>query len=216
MVETVLSKLPATLLLDRSSVSVRLYGGWYNQHRMSRIAASLSAQVAQIFPAVVRIPKAGTIHRIRAQVALAISLSVDPRTILTHTFRVRHAPSNLSTKSTPLVGCIDESSCPLSAVHYLLDTDAYPQSNCAVSVADVLTRTEQKMVDTMLTVDLVHLCLQGAPSIVIVTSDDDFWPAIKLALYLGVTVYHVRSRGPSGFGRNHGKPLTRHYLQYTI
>lgn len=57
-------------------------------------------------------------------------------------------------------------------------------------------RAEQKMVDTMLTVDLIHASRTaphgGRQQVAVVTNDDDIWPAIYMAVSQGVLVHHIR------------------------
>ena len=50
----------------------------------------------------------------------------------------------------------------------------------------------QKLVDTMLTADLIQVSRPAATHIAVVTSDDDLWPGIYTALSQGATVHHVR------------------------
>lgn len=55
----------------------------------------------------------------------------------------------------------------------------------------------QKLVDTVLTADLIQVSPPASTQIAVVTSDDDLWPGIYTALSQGATVHHVRpSRSP--------------------
>lgn len=203
-------------LPNGAAVSVRLYGGWYHRQRMSHVAVQLSTQVQSGFPSVISVHQSGVIHRIRTQVVLALSLEIDPGTALTHTFRMRDPPSNVRAKALPFSSCISTNPCPLSAINHLLQHDACPEISCPVTVSDVLMRPEQKMVDTMLLVDLINLSLKAPVSMAIVAAEDDFWPGIQMALFLGATVYHVRPRGRTGSGVNYGTALTSNYSQYSL
>jgi hypothetical protein len=68
------------------------------------------------------------------------------------------------------------------------------ESGCTVT-PKVLFRTvgEQKLVDTMLVADAIHLSHQGERMLAIVTSDDDVWPGIISARVIGTHVIHVRT-----------------------
>ena len=195
IVETILSRLPASLLPAAVAVSVRLYGGWFKGRKPSPAARKLYREIALHFPAVIVLQRNGIAHPVRTTVSLARSLSIYPQKMLTHTFRVRNAPSNLYPRRFPFSGCTHSAACPLSGTHHLLRNQNCPQAHCTVGINDTMTRAEQKMVDSMLLVDLIHACLQGTSDIVIVTADDDFLPGISMALFLGTAVHHVRTDG---------------------
>lgn len=57
-----------------------------------------------------------------------------------------------------------------------------------------MTRVEQKLVDTMLVADLIHLAINGEMTIAVVSSDDDFWPGILSAMTLGAHVVHIGTK----------------------
>jgi uncharacterized LabA/DUF88 family protein len=56
-------------------------------------------------------------------------------------------------------------------------------------------KREQKLVDTMMVADMIHLASIGEPAIVIVSSDDDMWPGMISTLVAGVRVIHVQTSG---------------------
>ena len=60
----------------------------------------------------------------------------------------------------------------------------------------LLSRREQKLVDTMIVADLIHLASRGETPIGLVSSDDDMWPGILSALNIGASVIHVHTRVP--------------------
>lgn len=195
IVETILSRLPASLLPAAAAVSVRLYGGWFQGRKPSPAARRLYREIALNFPALIAPQNDVIVHPVRTTVSLARSLSISPKKILTHTFRVRNAPSNLNPRRFPFSGCTHAAACPLSGTYHLLRNQKCPQTHCAVGIDDTMTRPEQKMVDSMLIVDMIHAALQGTGDIVIVTADDDFIPGINMALFLGTVVHHVRTDG---------------------
>ena len=55
----------------------------------------------------------------------------------------------------------------------------------------VLQRAEQKLVDSMMVVDLLHLAEVTPEPLVVVSADDDLWPGIRFALLRGTRVIHV-------------------------
>lgn len=156
IIEAILSRLPASLLPAAVSVSVRLYGGWFQDRKPSPEARKLYREIALHFPAVIVLHRNGIPHPVRTTVALARSLSIAPHKMLTHTFRVRNAPSNLNARHFPFSGCIHVTACPLSGMHHLLRNQNCPDVQCTVGINDTMTRPEQKMVDSMLIVDMIH------------------------------------------------------------
>jgi hypothetical protein len=58
-------------------------------------------------------------------------------------------------------------------------------------LTDLLSRPEQKMVDTLLVTDLVYLSLTEKSAIAVISNDDDMWPGIRQALLNGSTIIHV-------------------------
>ena len=58
---------------------------------------------------------------------------------------------------------------------------------------DLLFRGQQKLVDTMLTADLIYLS-RKVPTLALVGSDQDLWPGLKTAVMSGSTVIHIHPR----------------------
>jgi hypothetical protein len=87
---------------------------------------------------------------------------------------------------------LHQSQCPLAAFDPFLRLKKCPSAGCGVTPIDVLVRAEQKLVDTMLVADLVHLSSGGAP-LIVVSSDDDLWPGIESALLRGARVVQVQT-----------------------
>lgn len=56
-------------------------------------------------------------------------------------------------------------------------------------------KREQKLVDTMLSADLLHLASEEYQTVVVVTSDDDMIPAVRQALLNDVQIVHIHT-GP--------------------
>jgi hypothetical protein len=63
----------------------------------------------------------------------------------------------------------------------------------------LISTTEQKLVDSMLTADLIHLAHSGEQFVAIVSSDDDMWPGIITAVHAGAHVLHVQTSGLQQF-----------------
>src|SRR5208282_577710 len=73
---------------------------------------------------------------------------------------------------------------PLTLTFFLVGK--CPDSSCARTAEQFLKRSEQKLVDTMIVSDLIHLASTGESAIAVVSSDDDLWPGMLMAMSKGV------------------------------
>ena len=199
-----------------TDVSIRLYGGWYHFRRLSRLAQLLTADIASFTPATVTLRASGRRRSLRVFVELARSMLIDPSHIVPNTFRVRGAPTNLRTKKLPYDGCVDSSSCVLQGTYQLLAMGRCPADECTAEVTDVIQRHEQKLVDTMLTVDLIHASSWMKSDVVVVTSDDDLWPGIRTAVSMGVSVHHIHTQGGRRTPGHYTTGVGGNYRQYSF
>lgn len=174
---------------------VRLYGGWYDGSQLTRLAQRLGADINREFPGTMKWQSGGKVTSCLTQAELAVSLQVEPRRHLFHTFRTRTFCAQLICQSEVFDDC-REDWCPMREVEAFLRERRCPGSNCTVRQEDVLRRGEQKLIDTMITSDLIFLTTQGQKDLVVVSSDDDIWPGIRTAVELGarVTVVHTGRR----------------------
>jgi len=188
VVQTVEPHLP-TLHCD---FRVRLYGGWFEAGFLTKSAQLTQAQIDAISPLVIL--RSDGSHLGLARLELARTLLIDPSTTITHTFRRKGAPSGLQCERRPWINCAESRSCPLAAVQEFLSQDICPNDRCAVGPEDILFKQEQKMVDTMLVADVIHLANENKEPIVVISSDDDLWPGVYSAVLLGQQVLHVRTK----------------------
>ena len=194
LVTTMLTKLPEDVTPDNAMVSIRLYGGWYERDRPTSLAQELRSKIAQHFPAIVRLGQANQ-RRVRTVVDLARSLLILPNNDLFNTFRHRRGAPRLRSVRPPYDNCAAPSKCALSAVDKLLKAPRCPAETCRVRLRDAFTQPQQKLVDTMLTADAIFVAHSRTPTkLVIVTNDDDLWPAICTAGNLGAEIYHLHPR----------------------
>jgi uncharacterized LabA/DUF88 family protein len=193
VVDRAIRALGLPLLSSVKRVHVRLYGGWYLGSALTRAAQTIVADALAKFPQIIRLVGASGVHSVLVSVDLAYSLAIDPGVHLWHTFRERGAPQGLRSKTPRAIGCA-EANCPLTVVHDFVMNDRCPLSACGVTPEDLLYRSEQKLVDTMLSVDLIHYSAQRSDMIGVVSSDDDIWPAINTALLQGKELIHLHTR----------------------
>ena len=195
---------------------VRLYGGWFQHAKQSRLAQSLASEIAMTFPRPVVVTDATGHIRVMARVELAYALECDPRSPLPHTFRTRNAPANLRAKSLPYVGCGSPTACSLSAIVSLFANNRCPKQGCSAGIDAILERAEQKLVDGMLTADLLHFSTRAQEPIAVVSSDDDLWPGLHGAVVYGADVHHVQTHAGRSTPTYYSRLIQGKYSQCSL
>jgi uncharacterized LabA/DUF88 family protein len=171
-------------------IHLRLYGGWYQEADLTKRAQYLSRQLASDFPVI----KREADRTICIEGALAASLLSEPQFVWLHTYRERgEAGATLYAKEPHAISCY-ASGCPAALFRHFVNTRSCPKGSCDKHLHDVLERREQKLVDSMMICDVLELSRQGADQIVVVTSDDDLWPAIRTAVNAGTKLHQVHTR----------------------
>jgi hypothetical protein len=188
---TTLGCLVPALLQGVQNFDVRLYGGWYGWNgarNITPLATQLAADVQNDFPFILRDSSGSQSVKISGE--LAHSLLRLPKQVLPHTFRQRQGSPRLSCGDPSKFGCT-QPSCPMVVVHQFFSLRKCPESSCTRTIDQLLTRAEQKLVDTMLVADLIHLASSGETCLAVVSSDDDMWPGMLMAMSHGAHVVHV-------------------------
>ena len=217
MTTVILGRLPRSVLPNGVRVAARLYGGWYRQDRLSRVAQRLAREIERCFPSAVSLNDFGVARRLTVSVELARSLAIDPATNLLNTYRVRGVPANLRFRRFPLPACVrHDGDCSLSETYSFLKHGSCPRRDCPVQLHDVLVRPEQKLVDTMLAADIIHAAVGSRSDLIVVTNDDDLWPAIYTAVNLGVFVHHVHPRRGRRTPELYASTVPSNYSQYSF
>ncbi|MBW7913512.1 MAG: hypothetical protein H3C54_07420 [Taibaiella sp.] len=188
LIESILSKINNNEV-DNKNLLIRLYGGWYEKNSLTRKAQLIQSDVSGTFPKVMIMSDQKT--SLIVNVELAYSIVAKPKEHLFHTFRRRSYTRGLI-YNKPQNLCKNQS-CELSIVYNFFNSGNCSQCN-TIKVGDMFAKHEQKLVDTMLTVDLVDLAIIGN-NILVVSSDDDLWPGILSALTKGVQVVQMHTKG---------------------
>ncbi len=81
-------------------------------------------------------------------------------------------------------------------VHLLLPKNCSKQGSVRFPLVFVRMQTwsiqhEQKIVDTMLTCDLIYAARLSYDRIILISGDDDFLPPLRTALLRGATVFRI-------------------------
>lgn len=215
LVDRILRAIGSERFQEGSVIKVRLYGGWYQESEFSRLAQLLSAEIASGFPAPFEFVSGKKMARAKVNVELAESLLTDPSRSLFRTYRPRGFPGGIRCSEPPFDGCAFPDACVLESIHPFLSSRECPVDGCSLSPKKILERPEQKLVDTMLTADLVQLSLEGE-RVAVVSSDDDLWPGIRLALNLGVEVFHVHPKKGQGSPPEYRDPAPSAYSEFSF
>jgi uncharacterized LabA/DUF88 family protein len=186
-----LMQLPKDISETRGKCAIRIYGGWYEEQSMTNLAQSLSVSMQDDFPAIIRIPTIlGEPLSLTTNAELARALVEEPSHHLFNTFRKKGRPANVRFLKPEDVGCTN-TECSLQVAKNLLRTGRCPSNGCSVTRADLVYRNEQKIVDTMLTCDLLYYSKLEYDHIMLISGDDDFLPPLRTILLRGAKVYRV-------------------------
>lgn len=190
VVNRIVSRIDPSEVDSNRRITIRLYGGWYLNNSFTHLAQALSTDISANFPNTVLL--SDSITNVIVSCEMAYSILADPTNHLFSTFRPRGMPSGLKAHN-PVTHCgCTNSSCPIVATHHFLVNRICGVCN-TVKPEDVFYRGEQKLVDTMLTSDLIFSSTQAA-NLGVVSSDDDFWPGIKTTLVNGKKVIQLHTR----------------------
>lgn len=184
--------LCTNLPLIPQMMNFRFYGGWYTNSILSRSAQKLVGELANYptpFPLTAPTPTSITL-----KAEPAYSLLIDPPNHLFNTFRKRPAPTGILAKSPKRVGC-NKPDCGLRFIEALFDSGKCSEHGCNITLEDLVFKEEQKLVDVMLATDLIYYSMfHPSDIVVVVTSDEDLWPAILMACRSNNQVYHVQAK----------------------
>jgi hypothetical protein len=180
---------------------VRMYGGWYEKTSMTQLANELVAEIDDSFPNVVTwaCPKEEGKSRVAAEIVK--SLEVEPGRILFNTKRKRPFDEKTIVRPGAIENC-NKTDCQMGVLVDFFKNRKCSEKSCYKTPGDILIKDEQKLVDTMITADLIHFAKIGSFDLAVVSSDDDLWPGMHTALMYGARVIQVHTR------ENHGSELT--------
>lgn len=203
-----LTMIAGSIMAPIHQLDLRLYGGWRGRNSPSQRASQLEALIQLDFPFVLRDQSRADPVRINGELAQALARL--PREILPHTFRERQGPPKLQCQNATQLGCTLPM-CPIDTVRDLFTRARCPEQSCTRTIDQVILRSEQKLVDTMLVSDLIHFSGNGESVLAVVSSDDDLWPGILTALDLGTHVIHVGPKSHSSHQLYVGAAHKRRY-----
>lgn len=170
-----------------SDLHIRLYGGWYAHAGLTKKGTRLSQEIGSTFP-IPLMGSDGTRRYLRCEIASALLSS--PSDVFYATLRQRVGMrSRLAAKSP--TWCSNPGGCTIQAA-VRWSKGSCSVAGCSVASNEAFEYHEQKLVDTLLCCDLVHLSLVQNDPIYIVSDDDDMTPAILMASKYAPFVSHLR------------------------
>jgi hypothetical protein len=189
-----LFQIPFNSNTSRVKCEVRVYGGWYEGTIITHRAQEVSVELQRDFPFIIRLSLGGVnncIVSINAE--LAVALIEEPGHHLFSTYRRKCKPCNIRLETPESVGCVDPE-CALISMKKLLKTGKCPRAGCMITADDLVFREEQKIVDTMLTCDLIYAASDGVSHIALVSGDDDFLPPLRTVLLRGTPATRIHPK----------------------
>lgn len=202
----IVDKLLSSVLKEEEACefNVRLYGGWdeasYNDGSEDASGGKfvLSSCAADVIRRLGNEPSSRykTKHRIR--ISLARSLFSFPKLNYVGTYR----PKQLSYKL--VLSSKDSFCCAAAREHYDFLKTAVSKRRCHHCRAPIrfLKSSEQKIVDTLMSMDVLSFskCVDDSV-LVVVSDDDDFIPAIFQVVIDGRRIIHMRQRESHTYNR---------------
>lgn len=167
-----------------TTVAIRLYGGWLNNHVLTQRASKFEQLINSVPRFPFTRPHSGQI--VRGSIVLAKSLVLLPGLQWGATFRTRSGLPRIRLHSTPTPeGCSNTPPhCPIrSFAHFTKSQNkTCPVDGCTVVNAVAFKCVEQKMVDTLLACDLLALSHNMTThTIALFTEDVDLLPSLAHA-----------------------------------
>lgn len=188
VVTCALTQTPIHENIVRAKCDVRIYGGWYEGSLISRAAETVTVAIQLEFPKIIRrVSSAGHLVSLSTSAELAVALLEEPSHHLFNTYRRKGRPGNLRVETPQSVNCHDPA-CLLPQFKRLLQKGRCPKNGCVVTASQLVYRDEQKLVDTMLTCDIIYAANNGYHSVILISGDDDFLPPLRTIVLRGANV----------------------------
>ncbi len=153
--EKILYTIGLRFVRTLSRVFLRFYGGWYDETVLTHQAQTLAAEIQAHFPRPVTVLEAKDGHSLSVVASMAYALEIEPHRRLCYTFRQKGTPPSLLCHHPTEAGCVTPA-CPLLPVQDFINSGCCTAAGCPVTVETLLHRREQKLVDTMMTADLIY------------------------------------------------------------
>ncbi|MFN8394695.1 MAG: hypothetical protein U0176_08500 [Bacteroidia bacterium] len=186
VVSSIVGALDADWIVGYRRIRIRLYGGWYKGKEVSRKSQDLLTEIGD-FPRMVGLRRGKS--SVIVNVEIAFSSLVAPTKHFYYTYRERGAGFSLVVAPPTSHNC-QNTNCPVTIVKNVLSSGRC--TDCGLPQSKFLFRPEQKLIDTMMSTDMIFVANSGAKKIAFLSNDDDFYPPLVLILHWEVSVLHFR------------------------
>lgn len=190
-VVSLLERIVRTISQDINyRVYIRLYGGWFEQSRLTRDAQILSTEIFGLSPKLYTYAVYNTRFMI-SKFEISRTLLINEEKELHHTYRSKKRINGLRLYGSKEYCCEEFSVFFRKLKKFKKNTGKCPY--CNNEALSNIKFIEQKMVDTMLVSDLFYLS-QDNNYILLVSDDDDFIPALFQASYYNDKIFNIRNK----------------------
>ena len=202
-------------LSEVRAITIRLYDGWYRGTQPTRHADRIRLSIDQQ-PSFVTTQSCTPIsRRFLVRIEQAVAVLDEPTRCLIHTFRPDRSPGGIRLRNAADLGC-RSTSCPVEMVAGFMNRNVCPMPECSIQCESLLSRDEQKLIDTMICVDLIHLAATENKTAVVLSSDDDLIPAIRYACRRDLFVLHIGTHPGRRLRPEYVDGLTGNYSYTTL
>lgn len=164
-------------------VAIRLYGGWYEEKQLTRMAQETQSEIRSFTSGVFSVASGS---KVNIKVELALSMMATRGRALYATCRRRDLSEAIDVPSP--------SCCELSHPHFEYLRDVLREGKCSNCGRNLLARAfkvqAQKMVDAMIFCDCAQLASEDMRT-ALVSADSDMIPVLIYLSQGGRRVYHV-------------------------
>lgn len=173
--------------LETRRINIRLYGGWDCNSTQSPHSQILQTIIdnSDFKPFVYQ---NGPKHTF-----LNSELAYSLISLRHFSFRNTYRKSGASREKIQFIDSFEcaHSNCPFLTIKEILDRGGIcTHEDCKKKLKGLFVKHHQKLVDAMLTTDLLHLA-QTEEAVVLISDDDDFWPSIRHALaFTKCNIFH--------------------------
>jgi uncharacterized LabA/DUF88 family protein len=218
IIERVVSSISQIGIAVQPRIDVRLYGGWFDGSRLSKVGQSISSEIRGLSQKRFTLPWSGEVAPVSVVTnsQLALGLEAAQQLPLHHTFRRRSFQGRLYFQNSNRHLC-HVPACPLDLVDQFITNQRCPEIGCSARQEDVLFRNEQKLVDTMLVSDLIYWASRpNHPILAVLSSDDDMWPGIRTAIAFGHPIIQIHTSPSPSHSSYVGRLGNEAYIQTNI
>ena len=220
LAKVLVTAFPSRLLNQYDSIDFRLYGGWRNQNALTHVAQRMIPDIRMNSPTIVSNLRHGSLASTKLEVSLADAPIGWPTPLAESLVRERSIRNFWAVAAGP-PECRAPTSCGMAAFRNIRNTTTCSDSACTTQLGDFLVRDEQKMVDTLIVTDMAYIAYaRKSPDLVLISSDNDMWPGVLVAVRAGCFVTHLHTKQgrktPKHLLQSLGGPLEKYYMQVHI